>query len=249
MKPILKLFALLAVTAGTTASADEGMLAVAANFTAPMKEIIVAFEQETGHQIDVSFASTGKLYAQIKNGAPFEVLLAADDERPKMLEEEGMAVRGTRFTYAVGTLVLWSAKPDVVDDEGRVLERGDFERLAIANPKLAPYGKAAAETLKALGLRDAVESRLVLGENIAQTFQFVDTSNADLGFVALAQVMRGGKLTKGSGWIVPGDMHHPIRQDAVILENGKGNRAVAELMDYLKGDKARAIIKSFGYEV
>lgn len=249
MKPILTLLFVFALAAAVAASADKARVAVAANFTAPMKEIVAAFKQETGHEVEVSFGSTGKLYAQIKNGAPFEALLAADEKRPKMLEKEGVAVRGSRFTYAIGSLVLWSAEPGAIDSEGRVLEQGTFAKLAIANPRLAPYGKAAVEVLNALGLWDKIEPKLVMGENIAQTFQFVDTGNADLGFVALSQVMQGGELTKGSGWIVPGDMHAPIRQDAVILESGRENRAVTELMEYLKSDKARAIIKSFRYGV
>lgn len=249
MKPIVTLFVVFALGAAVTASADEVRVAVAANFTAPMKEIVAAFTQETGHEVEVSFGSTGKLYAQIRNGAPFEALLAADEKRPEMLEKQGVAVRGSRFTYAIGSLVLWSAEPGVIDREDKVLEQGAFAKLAIANPRLAPYGEAAVEVLKALGLWDKIEPKLVMGENIAQTFQFVDTGNADLGFVALSQVMQRGELTKGSGWIVSGDMHAPIRQDAVILESGRENRAVTELMEYLKSDKARAIIESFGYEV
>jgi len=244
----LSVFFALAMSA-VPAPADGAKVAVAANFSAPMKVIVTAFEQETGHVVEVSFGSTGKLYAQIKNGAPFEALLAADERRPKMLEEEGVAITGSRFTYAIGSLILWSAKPSRVEDGGKVLEHGEFEKLAIANPKLAPYGQAAVETLEALDLWDAVQPNLVMGENIAQTFQFVDTGNAELGFVALSQVMQGGELTKGSGWVVPEELHAPIRQDAVILESGKDNRAVSELMEFLKSDKARTIIESFGYKV
>ena len=234
--------------AAVIAQADEAQVAVAANFTAPMKEIIAAFEQETGHEVKASSGSTGKLYAQIKNGAPFEALLAADQKRPELLEEEGVGVASSRFTYAIGSLVLWSADAGAVDDGPAVLEANGFNKLSIANPKLAPYGEAAMETLDALGLKEAVEPKLVMGENIAQAFQFVDTGNADLGFVALSQVMQGGQITKGSGWVVPGDMHAPIRQDAVLLKRGADNPAVNALMTYLKGDKAHAIIHSFGYE-
>jgi molybdate transport system substrate-binding protein len=249
VQPLLKLYVALAFNiAAIDASADEAQIAVAANFTAPMKEIIAAFETDTGHTVTASFGSTGKLYAQIKNGAPFEVLLAADQRRPQLLEEEGLAVPGSPFTYAIGTLVLWSASPGFVDAKGDVLQREGFEKLSIANPKLAPYGEAAVETLEALGLEKAVEPKLVMGENIAQAYQFIDSGNAAVGFVALSQVMEGGKIVKGSGWIVPGDMHAPIRQDAVILRRGKGNPAVIALMAYLKGDKARAIIRDFGYE-
>jgi len=234
--------------AAVIAQADEAQVAVAANFTAPMKEIIAAFEQETGHEVKASSGSTGKLYAQIKNGAPFEALLAADQKRPELLEEEGVGVASSRFTYAIGSLVLWSADAEAVDDGPAVLEANGFNKLSIANPKLAPYGEAAMETLDALGLKEAVEPKLVMGENIAQAIQFVDTGNADLGFVALSQVMQGGQITKGSGWVVPGDMHAPIRQDAVLLKRGADNPAVNALMTYLKGDKAHAIIHSFGYE-
>jgi molybdate transport system substrate-binding protein len=248
MNPMLKFTVALAlVAAAAAASADEAVIAVAANFTAPMKQIAAAFRQETGSKVIASFGSTGKLYAQIRNGAPFEALLAADDKTPKKLEKEGMAVPASRFTYAIGKLVLWSARPDLVDDKGKVLEHGDFNKLAIADPKLAPYGVAAIETLSALHLKKALEPKLVVGENIAQAFQFVDSGNADLGFVALSQVMRDGKVTTGSAWIVPAGLHAPIRQDAVVLQKGKGSPAVAALMKYLKGEEARAIIQSFGY--
>jgi molybdate transport system substrate-binding protein len=248
MKAILKLSLALALTvAAAAASAEEVVIAVAANFTAPMKQIAAAYEQKTGNKVTASFGSTGKLYAQIQNGAPFEALLAADDKTPKKLEKEGLAVPKSRFTYAIGKLVLWSATPDLVDDKGKVLEHGDFNKLAIADPKLAPYGVAAIETLSALHLEKALEPKLVVGENIAQAFQFVDSGNADLGLVALSQVMRDGKVTTGSAWIVPAGLHAPIRQDAVVLQKGKGSPAVAALMKYLKGEEARAIIQSFGY--
>ncbi len=245
--PTLSLALVFASTA-FAASAEEAQVAVAANFTAPMKEIIAAFEQDTGHEIRASYGSTGKLYAQIQNGAPFQALLAADQKRPQLLEDEGVGVPGSRFTYAIGTLVLWSADPDFVDNEGEVLKTGDFEKLSIANPKLAPYGVASIETLDALGLKEAMEPKLVMGENIAQTYQFVDTGNAKVGFVALSQVMVDGKIAKGSGWIVPSDLHAPIRQDAIILESGKDNAAINDLFAYLRSDKAHAIIHAFGYE-
>ena len=238
----------VALTIGAAcAAADEAQIAVAANFTAPMKAIIAAFEQQSGHTVKASYGSTGKLYAQIKNGAPFEALLAADQKRPTLLEEEGAAEPGTRFTYAIGTLVLWSAEPGAVDDGPALLEAGDFNRLAIANPKLAPYGEASIETLEALGVKDAVEPKLVMGENIAQTYQFVDTGNAALGFVALSQVTQDGRIGKGSGWIVPGDLHAPIKQDAVTLKRGKDNPAVIGLLAFLKGEEAAAIIHDYGY--
>jgi molybdate transport system substrate-binding protein len=231
----------------TPLQAAEVQVAVAANFTAPMQKIAADFEQATGHQAKLAFGATGKFYAQIKNGAPFEVLLAADDETPAKLEKEGMAVAGTRFTYAIGQLALWSAKPAFVDDKGTVLKQGAFNHLAIANPKLAPYGAAAVETLTRLGLLGSIEPRFVQGENIAQTFQFISTGNAELGFVALSQIVEGGKLKSGSAWIVPAGLHASIRQDAVVLIKGKDNPAADALMKYLKSDQARAVIKSYGY--
>lgn len=231
------------------ARADEVQVAVAANFTAPAKQIAADFEKETGHEAMLSFGATGKFYAQIKNGAPFEVLLTADDTTPAKLETEGAAVAGSRFTYATGKLVLWSATPGVVDDQGKVLEKGDFKHLAIANPKTAPYGAAAVETLTALKLLDAVQPKFVRGENIAQTHQFVLSGNAELGFVALSQVMDDGKIGAGSAWVVPAELHEPIHQDAVLLNAGKGKAAAEAWLDYLKGDKAGAVIKSFGYDI
>jgi molybdate transport system substrate-binding protein len=245
VRPALVTFSLMAVS---SVSAEETQIAVAANFTAPLKAIIEVFEEDTGHKVQASYGSTGKLYAQIKNGAPFEALLAADQERPERLEEEGVGLPGSRFTYAIGTLVLWSADADKVEDGAALLKSGDFNKLSIANPKLAPYGVASIETLEALGLKAAIEPKLVMGENIAQTYQFVDTRNADIGFVALSQVMQDGEIVKGSGWIVPGEMHAPIRQDALILNSGKDNPALTELFVYLKGEKAQAIIHDFGYE-
>ena len=229
--------------------ADEVRVAVAANFTAPMKLIAADFEKDTGYQARLAFGATGQFYAQIRNGAPFEVLLSADDTTPARLEQEGAAVVGSRYTYATGRLVLWSAKPGYVDAQGAVLKQGAFKHVALANPKLAPYGAAAVEALTALRLIDTVQPKLVQAENIAQAQQFVASGNAELGFVALSQVMRDGKLAGGSAWVVPAGLHRPIRQDAVILDKGKGNPAAAALMKFLKGDKARSIIKSFGYDL
>lgn len=229
--------------------ADEIQVAVAANFTAPMKQIAADFETDTGHKAQLAFGATGKFYAQIKNGAPFEVFLAADDATPAKLEAEGAAVAGTRFTYATGRLVLWSAKPGYVNDKGDALRKNDFRHLSIANPKLAPYGAAAVEALTALKLLDTARTKFVQAENIGQAHQFVATGNAELGFVALSQVMKDGKIAEGSGWIVPSNLHQPIRQDAVVLAKGKGKPAAEALVAYLKGDKAKAVIKSFGYEI
>ena len=250
MHPLAKkLLPLALLFAGHATWADEVQVAVAANFTAPMQKIAAEFEKDTGHKAQLSFGGTGKFSAQIRNGAPFQVLLAADDETPAKLEKEAMTQPGSRFTYAIGKLVLWSTKPGYVDDQGEVLRKGDFNKLALANPKLAPYGLAAMESITRLGVLSAVESKFVQGENIAQTYQFVSTGNAELGFVALSQVMKDGRIASGSAWIVPASLHTPIRQDAVVLANGKGNAAAGALMKYLKGDKARAIIKGYGYDL
>ena len=230
------------------ARADEVKLAVAANFTAPMQKIAAEFERDSGHKALVATGSTGAFYAQNKNGAPFEVLLAADDETPARLEAEGAAVKGSHFTYAIGKLVLWSAKPGLVDDKGEVLKKNAFAHLALANPKTAPYGAAGVEALKKLGLFEAVQGKLVQGENISQAFQFVSTGNAELGFVALSQVWKDGALNGGSAWFVPAELYAPIRQDAVLLAKGAGKPAAEALLKYLKGAKAKAIIKSYGYD-
>lgn len=235
------------VLAGLQAYAGEVNVAVAANFTAPMQKIAADFEKDTGHKAVLSFGATGKFYAQIVNGAPFQVFLAADDTTPAKLDKEGRTVPGTRFTYAVGQLVLWSAQPNYVDAQGNILKTGDFKHISIANPKLAPYGAAAMETLDKQGLTSKLTPRIVSGENIAQTYQFIASGNAELGFVALSQVMENGKIAKGSAWVVPNDQHEPILQDAVLLANGKDNEAATALMKYLQGDKARAVIKSYGY--
>jgi molybdate transport system substrate-binding protein len=242
------LLLVLGFTASTAAAADV-LVAVAANFTAPMQAIAAAFERDTGHTVRLASGSTGKFYAQIRNGAPFQVLLSADDETPARLEREGMAVPGTRFTYAVGRLALWSAQAGVVDARGAVLKRGRYRHLAIASPALAPYGAAAVEVLQRLGVYEAVRPKLVQGENIAQTHQFVASGAAELGFVALSQVFRDGRLAGGSAWIVPGTLHAPIRQDAVILAPGRDNPAASALLDYLGRDKAKAVIRAYGYDI
>ena len=246
-RSFLWLATISAALAAHTARAADVSVAVAANFTAPMQKIAAAFEQDTGHKAVLSFGSTGKFYAQIKNGAPFQILLAADQETPAKLEQEGYVLPGSRFTYATGRLVLWSKQPDWIDDQGAVLRKGRFDKLAVADPKLAPYGAAAAEVLDKLGLRTALQGKLVQGENIGTTYQFVASGNAALGFVALSQIMVDGKISEGSAWQVPATLHAPIRQDAVGLNVGKDNPAVPALLAYLKSDKARAIIKSFGY--
>ena len=235
--------------AASFANADEVQVAVAANFTAPMQKIAAEFEKDTGHKAQLAFGATGKLYAQIKNGAPFEILLAADDTTPEKLEKEGAGVAGSRVTYAIGRLALWSPKADYIDNAGDVLKNGAFTHLSIANPKLAPYGQAAIEVLTALKILDAVQPKFVMGENISQTYQFVATGNAELGFVALSQVMKEGKIGQGSAWLVPQNLYQPIRQDAVLLSNGQSKPAAAALMTYLANAKSQAIIKSFGYDL
>jgi molybdate transport system substrate-binding protein len=229
--------------------AGEVSVAVAANFTAPMQAIAVEFEKETGHKAVPSFGSTGQFYAQIRNGAPFEVFLAADDTTPAKLEKEGDTVPGSRFTYAIGTLVLWSAKEGFVDEQGEVLKKGGFAHLSLADPEKAPYGTAAVEALKRLGLYAGLEAKIVKGNNIAQAHQFVSTGNAELGFVALSQVFKEGRITSGSAWIVPANLYEPILQDAVILQKGKENAAATAFVQYLKSAKAVAIIESFGYRL
>ena len=248
MKKLSRLLSLLILTASLPALAEEVQVAVAANFTAPMQQIAAEFEKDTGHKAVLSFGATGKFYAQITNGAPFEVFLAADDETPAKLEKELLIAPHTRFTYAIGKLVLWSAKPDMVDDKGDVLKKGDFKHLSLANPKTAPYGAAGIETLKKLGLHDTLQAKFVQGDNISQAHQFIATGNAELGFVALSQVYKDGKITSGSAWIVPANLYSPIRQDAVVLAKAKNKPAALALADYLKSEKAKAIIKTYGYE-
>lgn len=245
-------FALTAVFGLLTlnsAWADEVQVAVAANFTAPIQAIAKDFEKDTGHKLVASFGATGQFYAQIKNGAPFEVFLSADDSTPEKLENEGETVKGSRFTYAIGTLALWSPKAGYVDDKGEVLKKNDYKHLSIANPKAAPYGLAATQVLAKLNLTEATKGKLVEGQNITQAFQFVSTGNAELGFVALSQIYKDGKVSNGSAWIVPANLHDPIKQDAVILNKGKDNAAAKALVDYLKGPKAAEVIKSYGYEL
>ncbi|ATG90411.1 molybdate ABC transporter substrate-binding protein [Methylomonas koyamae] len=233
--------------ASQAANAATALAAVAANFTKPMTEIAEAFEKSTGHTAKLSFGSSGKFVAQFENGAPFEVFLSADDKSPAKLEESGLAVAGSRFTYAIGKLVLWSANADLVDSQGQVLNSGNFKHLALADPKLAPYGAAAVETLKNLGLLEKLAPLFVQGENIAQTHQFVSSGNAELGFVALSQVIENGKIGSGSGWTVPAKLYQPILQDAVLLKNGAENPAAQALLEFLKSDQALAIIEKYGY--
>jgi len=224
-------------------------VAVAANFAAPMQKIATSFEQTSGHKVLLSFGATGNLYAQIKNGAPFQMFLSADDETPAKLEQEGLGVAATRFVYATGKLVLWSSQPNLVDDQGNILKTQRFQHLAIANPKLAPYGAAAVETLSNLGVLQEIKPKFVQGENIAQTYQFVASGNAPLGFVALSQVMGEGKIAKGSAWLVPSHLHAPLRQEAIVLQKGKDNAAVSALFNHLRSDNAKQVMRAYGYDV
>jgi molybdate transport system substrate-binding protein len=240
-------FALVLSCLTAAASAGEVQVAVAANFAGPLAKIGEGFTAATGHTLKVSAGATGKFYTQIVAGAPFEVLIAADDETPKKLIAEGHAIAGTNFTYAIGKLVLWSAQPGYVDDQGAVLATGRFAHLAIANPKVAPYGAAGLEVIKARGLTEAITPGLVTAESIAQAYQFAATGNAELAFVALSQVVVPGQPVKGSYWLVPPSLYGQIRQDAVLLKSGEKNPAAAALIAYLKGDAAKVVIKNHGY--
>ena len=241
--------ATLSLIVSTLASAAEVKVAVAANFAQTLKEISTVFEKDTGHKIAITQGSTGKLYAQISQGAPFDVLLSADDETPEKLVAEGKAINGTRFTYAIGRLALWSPKPDLVDEGGQVLKTDKFRFLAIANSRVAPYGRAAVQVMQKLGVLASIEPRVVQGESITQTFQFISTGNAQLGFVALSQINENGKLKSGSAWIVPENMHEQLRQDAVLLNPGKDSAGASAFLNFLKSDKAKKIIAAHGYQL
>jgi molybdate transport system substrate-binding protein len=243
----ISLLGLLLVS--SISSAATTLVAVAANFTKPMTEIAEAFEKSTGHSASLSFGSSGKFVSQFENGGPFEVFLSADDKGPIKLEQSGLAVPNTRFTYALGKLVLWSATPGLVDDQGQVLSKGGFKHIALADSKLAPYGAAAVEVMKNRGLFDKLQPLFVQGENIAQTHQFVSTGNAELGFVAFSQVIDNGKIAGGSGWIIPSDLYKPIRQDAILMKTGAENPAAPALLQFLKSPEALAIIRKYGYDL
>jgi molybdate transport system substrate-binding protein len=235
--------------AARSVEAADVHVAVAANFARPMQRIAADFEKETGHHVVPVTGATGTFLAQIESGAPFEVLLAADRTAPEKLEADGLGVPGSRFTYALGTLVLWSSRSNFVDAAGEVLRKGSFQHIAIANPKLAPYGAAAVEAMGALGVLDALRPKLVLGESIAQAYQFVASDSAELGFVALSQVVAPDASVPGSYWVVPPNLFAPIRQDAVLLRRGAQNAAARALCEYLKGPKAKKVIAAFGYQL
>lgn len=238
-----------ALLAAVAVQAAEVQVAVAANFTGPMEIIATEFEQTTGHKARIAYGTVGKFYAQIKNGAPFEVLVSSDDAVPIRLEQDGLALPETRYTYAIGKLMLWSATPGLVDGEGEVLRNGKFKRLAVANPKTAVYGAAALEVLRKLDLVAKLEPRFVQGDSITQTYQFVATGNAELGFVALSQIFKDGQYAVGSHWAVPAELYPTLRQDAVLLVKGQNNPAAEALLAWLKSDAARKVIRTYGYEL
>ncbi|WP_439133872.1 molybdate ABC transporter substrate-binding protein [Pseudomaricurvus sp.] len=228
--------------------AEDINVAVASNFTKAMTEVIQVFEQSTGHDVKLSFGASGKLYAQISHGAPFQAFFSADQSKPIALEQTEFAIKGSRITYAEGSLALWSAKNDFVNLEEKTLGYREFHKLALANPRLAPYGQAAVEVLTNLNLMESTQKKWVQGENISQTYQFVSSGNAELGFVALSQILRDGKIDKGSAWIIPHELYNPIRQDAVLLKKGEKSKATQALMAFIVSDEAREIIESHGYK-
>ena len=235
--------------AHSSVGAAEAQVAVAANFAEPIKAIAAVLEKTTGHTLKISTGASGAIFTQIRNGAPFDAFLSADNERPERLEKDGLAQPGTRFTYATGKLVLWSAKAVRVDDQGAILKAADLGKVAHANPKTAPYGAAALQVINRLGLTAAITPKLVQGESIGQTFGFVTTGNADVGFVAMSQVLDGGRLKSGSLWVVPQAHYDPIRQDAVLLKRGASNEAALALVKLLQSTQGTDLIRSFGYGV
>ena len=243
---LLWLAALGVLVSGAGASlAAETQVAVAANFTEPAKEIATAFKAQTGDTATLSFGSSGEFYAQMAHGAPYEVFLSADADRPKKAEQDGLGVAGSRFTYAVGRLALYSKTPGLAVNAGAVLVSGNFEKLAIADPAAAPYGAAAVRTLKKLGVYDRVRGKIVTGTSISQAYQFVQTGAAELGFVAWSQVIN---QAAGSRWLVPSSDHDPIDQQAILLQAGARNPAAKAFLAFLKNPAAVAIIRKYGYE-
>ena len=242
---IKSLIILLLCSSSLSLSADEIRIAAASNFNQALREIAARFEDQSGHRVSLIFASTGKLYAQIINAAPFDIFLAADSRRPELLEQQGLAVAGSRFTYAIGRLVLWSPRPGQLDDPVAVLRRGEFSRIAIAHPRLAPYGAAAMQLLQALGLDQDLKRKLVRGENVNQAYQFVKTGNAQLGFVAYAQLQRPATSIGGSSWLVPQSMYSPIRQQAVLLKDKPASR---KFLEFLRSQQVVNMLMDFGYD-
>ncbi len=224
-------------------------IAVASNFVEPAKALAAQFRTTSGHEVTISAGSSGKFFAQIRHGAPYQAFFSADQHKPQALEKAGLTVPGSRFTYAVGVLALWSPKPGFIENNPARLSAGQFNKLALANPRHAPYGMAAMEVLQQLQLVRSTQTRLIQGENIAQAFQFVRSGNADLGFVALSQIMRKGRLVPGSAWIVPDGLHGPIRQDAVLLKRGAGSAATRAFLDFVRSDPALQTIGAYGYRI
>jgi len=245
LRVILAVAGAFVLSAAPSALAGQTQVAVAANFTAPAKDIAAAFKDKTGNEAVLSFGASGQFYAQIQQGAPFQVFLSADADRPKAAVDAGLAIADSRFTYAIGKLVLWSKSLDVTKGD-EALKANAFARLSIANPKSAPYGAAAVEAMTRLGVYDAIQPKIVQGASIAQAFEFVDTGNAELGFVALSQL---ASVTAGSRWVVPQDLYAPIRQDAVLLKTGADDEASKAFLAFLKGPEARAIIEKYGYSL
>jgi molybdate transport system substrate-binding protein len=248
MRILFKTFLALAFySVCLTASAETITISVASNFRAAMDEIIAGFEAETGHTVQVSYGSSGRFFAQINNGAPFDLFFSADQEKPATLEDMGHVVANTRFTYAIGKLVLWSKNPDLNLAGGEILQQGEFNKLALANPRLAPYGVAAIEVLSTMQLEESTRNKWVQGENITQAFQFVDSENADVGFVAYSQLISAGLVLDESTWLIPEEFYTPIRQDAVLLKRGENKQAAIDFLDYVRGTRVREIIESYGY--
>ena len=231
------------------ARAETAQIAVAANFAEPIKALAAELERTTGHTLRITVGATGKLYAQLKNGAPFDAFLDPATNVPLALETEGLLQPGSRFTYAKGQLVLWSANPRRVDDQGAVLRRADLGKVAYANPKTAPYGAAAEQVMAAMGLTPTLTPKLVQGESIGQTYAFVHTGNADVGFVALSQVFENGGLKAGSMWRVPRNLYAPIEQGTVVLKRGANNQAAHALVQLMRSPQGRALIRAYGYEI
>ena len=229
--------------------AETALISVASNFSGTFEELEQVFEMESGHLIETVFGSSGRFFAQINNGAPFHAFLSADQEKPDALQKAGLVVEESRFTYALGKLVLWSSQSNFVDSSGQVLKQNNFRRLAIANPRLAPYGIAAMEVLENLDLASGIQGKIIQGENIAQTYQFVSTGNVELGLVAFSQVYRQDRIVSGSSWIIPADLYNPVRQDAVLLRRGANNQAAIAFLKFIRSEAGRAIIESFGYQV
>ncbi len=237
---------LLSITSALS-HAEQINVAVASNFTAPMKAIVKAFEEKSEHRIKLSFGSSGKLFAQITHGAPFALFFSADQTKPQLLEEKGLIVPDSRFTYAIGALALWSANPTLLNDNASTLKHGNFKKLALANPKLAPYGAAAHEVLQYYSLLEVTRKKWVQGENISQTYQFISTGNAELGFVAVSQIMQQGAIKIGSSWLIPRELYSPIKQDAALLLHGKHSPAAKALLQFFHSAQAIDILESYGY--